>query len=276
MAENQSDFPNVKDDLAQLAPYLEGDYLAQLGLELLPAERIIGLLSASKYDKDYGIQYGGDAWHSPRDISYGKERSDHDRLAIHALKLQGKDPSVILDKEGRVIDYIAYLQNSKDDRLSALAHELRHVGDEYLARQMHVDDSPSPASGLGSNDPTSFAKTLGEDYIRLVDIYHRENRGVGSPPRGDLGKKIEAEALRKGIAARYKGDPFSDVRYLINRRLPVGRVMRHPVQDVAKRELERIRLKKAERGAGEEVLRSADVGTQKESSASVTPSAIQS
>ena len=256
----------VKQDLKDVIPYIKDNYLAQLGLELLPPERIIHLSNA----------YTTAGWYAPRDISYDKPGRGY-KFTSRELENLGINPADILeDEEGNRLNVLAYggikpnrteselssidtrkLKNpwefesekigrnlTKEERqvrkLSTLAHELTHVGDVAISRF------------LGPDDDIEMDKDLGELYTRLLDIRNRD-RGLG---KFSTHAPYESKAVWSGVKPRYPGDPFStSVRKpkspTNKRRLErldpedfEKAILNHPAQDAAKRMLESIRKRK--------------------------------
>ena len=256
----------VKQDLKDVIPYIKDNYLAQLGLELLPPERIIHLSKA----------YTDAGWYAPRNISYDEPGRGY-KFTSRELENLGINPADILeDEEGNRLNVLTYggikpnrteselfsidtrkLKNpwefesekigrnlTKEERqvrkLSTLAHELTHVGDVALSRF------------LGPDDDIEMDKDLGEYYTRLLDIRNRD-RGLGKFSTNPL---LESRAVWSGVKPRYPGDPFStSVRKpkspTNKRRLErldpedfEKAILNHPAQDAAKRMLESIRKRK--------------------------------
>ena len=256
----------VKQDLKDVIPYIKDNYLAQLGLELLPPERIIHLSNA----------YTTAGWYAPRDISYDKPGRGY-KFTSRELENLGINPADILeDEEGNRLNVLTYggikpnrteselssvdtrkLKNpwefesekigrnlTKEERqvrkLSTLAHELTHVGDVAISRF------------LGPDDDIEMDKDLGELYTRLLDIRNRD-RGLG---KFSTHAPYESKAVWSGVKPRYPGDPFStSVRKpkspTNKRRLErldpedfEKAILNHPAQDAAKRMLESIRKRK--------------------------------
>ena len=264
----------VAADIADLGPYLEGNYLAQLGLDSLPLDRIFEI-----------GQYNQAGFYAPRDATYRDSANDYDRVAFREMLKKGRDPSALFDPKLRgtgrrsLRDYLGYStpdRSSRDtfvepfdtkvgggfsrsrgvfprpkqeefldrdlteeearrDKLSVLAHELTHAGDVALTRTLQVDDEPYRAE-----------RDLGENYTRLVDIMNRD-RGLGTL-QSDLGREYEGVAVSKGIGPRYLGDPFEtsvrkDGWFNSRERLAPKdfekAVLGHPAQDAAKEELYR-------------------------------------
>lgn len=262
----------VAADIADLGPYLEGNYLAQLGLESLSPDRIFELKG----------KYNTAGFYSPQDAS-ARRLSKSDRFALEEMVAQGRDPSGLFDPSLRGVvsnplkDYLSYSypdassgdtyvepfdtkigsrfsrpgeefprpkeeeyldrdlteEESRRQALGTLVHELTHAGDVALTRTLQVDDEPYNAG-----------RDLGENYARLVDIMNRD-RGLGTL-QSKLGREYEGVAVSKGIGSRYIGDPFeTSVRKdgFFNRRERLDpedfekAVLNHPAQDAARREL---------------------------------------
>lgn len=265
----------VAADIADLGPYLEGNYIAQLGLESLPLDRIFEI-----------GQYNSAGFYMPQDASYDDVMTSYDRGAAAEMLKKGRDLSALLIPElggtgtRPLRDYLGYATPDRSSRgkyvtpfdtkvgsrfsrpgeefprpkeeeyldrdlteeearrhkLSVLAHELTHAGDFALSRTLQADDYVG--------DPESRPPTLGEDYTRLTDIMNRD-RGLGTL-QSKLGREYEGVAVSKGIGSRYIGDPFeTSVRKdgFFNRRERLDpedfeeAVLNHPAQDAARREL---------------------------------------
>jgi hypothetical protein len=284
-------------DLADLGPYLEGNYIAQLGLDSLPLDRIFEI-----------GQYNQAGFYIPRDATYRDRANDYDRIAFREMLKKGRDLSALFDPKLRgtgrrsLRDYLGYStpdRSSRDtfvepfdtkvgggfsrsrgvfprpkqeefldrdlteeearrDKLSVLAHELTHAGDVALTRTLQVDDEPYRAE-----------RDLGENYTRLVDIMNRD-RGLGTL-QSVLGREYEGVAVSKGIRPRYLGDPFeTSVRKdgffnSLERLDPEDfekAVLSHPAQDAARRELFRRMAERTPTGGyaeGGEVPRSVGI-----------------
>jgi hypothetical protein len=224
----------IAADIADLGPYLEGNYLAQLGLESLSPERIFELKG----------KYNTAGFYSPQDAS-ARRLSNPDRFALKEMIAQGRDPSALFDpslrgvvsnplkaylsysypdvssgdmyvepfdtkvgggfsrpgeefprpKEEEYLDRDLTEEESRRQALGTLVHELTHAGDVALTRTLQADDEPYNAG-----------RDLGENYARLIDIMNRD-RGLGTL-QSELGRQYEGRAVSKGIQARYIGDPF--------------------------------------------------------------------
>ncbi len=262
----------VEEDISDLGPYLEGNYLAQLGLESLSPDRIFELKG----------KYNTAGFYSPQDAS-ARRLSKSDRFALEEMVAQGRDPSALFDPSLRGVvsnplkDYLSYSypdassgdmyvepfdtkigsrfsrpgeefprpkeeeyldrdlteEESRRQALATLVHELTHAGDVALTRTLQADDEPYNA-GRG----------LGENYARLIDIMNRD-RGLGTL-QSELGREYEGRAVSKGIGSRYIGDPFEtsvrkDGFFNARERLDPEdfeeAVLNHPAQDAARREL---------------------------------------
>lgn len=256
----------VAADIADLGPYLEGNYLAQLGLESLSPERIFELKG----------KYNTAGFYSPQDAS-ARRLSISDRFALEEMTAQGRDPSGLFDPSLRGVvsnplkDYLSYSypdassgdtyvepfdtkiageefprpreeeyldrdltkEESRRQALGTLVHELTHAGDVALTRTLQADDEPYNAG-----------RDLGENYARLIDIMNRD-RGLGTL-QSELGREYEGRAVSKGIQGRYIGDPFEtsvrkDGFFNTRERLDPEdfeeAVLNHPAQDAARREL---------------------------------------
>ena len=287
----------VAADIADLGPYLEGNYIAQLGLDSLPLDRIFEI-----------GQYTDAGFYSPRDATYRDSANDYDRAAFREMLKKGRRLSALFDPKLRgtgrrsLRDYLGYSTPDRSSRdtfvepfdtkvgggfsrsrgafpgpkqeefldrdlteeearrhkLSVLAHELTHAGDVALTRMLQVDDEPYRAE-----------RDLGENYTRLVDIMNRD-RGLGTL-QSDLGRKYEGRAVSKGIGPRYLGDPFeTSVRKdgffnSLERLDPEDfekAVLSHPAQDAARRELFRRMAERTPTGGfaeGGEVPRSVGI-----------------
>ena len=296
----------VAADIADLGPYLEGNYLAQLGLDSLPLDRIFEI-----------GQYNQAGFYIPRDATYRDRANDYDRIAFREMLKKGRDLSALFDPKLRgtgrrsLRDYLGYSTPDRSSRdtfvepfdtkvgggfsrsrgvfprpkqeefldrdlteeearrykLSVLAHELTHAGDVALTRTLQVDDEPYRAE-----------RDLGENYTRLVDIMNRD-RGLGTL-QSVLGREYEGVAVSKGIGPRYLGDPFeTSVRKdgffnSLERLDPEDfekAVLSHPAQDAARRELLRRMAERTPTGGyaeGGEVPRSVGI----ENSVTITPS----
>lgn len=262
----------VAADIADLGPYLEGNYIAQLGLESLPLDRIFEI-----------GQYNKSGFYVPQDATFADRMIDYDTVAFAEMLKKGRDLSALLNPELRgtgrrpLRDYLGYTtpdassgdwfvepfdtkvgsrfsrpgeefpipkeeeylnrdlteEESRRAALTILTHELTHAGDDELTRTLQVDDEPYNASHL-----------LGENYTRLIDIMNRD-RGLGTL-QSKLGREYEGVAVSKGIGSRYIGDPFeTSVRKdgFFNRRERLDpedfeeAVLGVPAQDAARREL---------------------------------------
>lgn len=223
----------VEADIAALGPYLEGDYLAQLGLDTLSPDQIVKL--ANKYNVA--------GYYSPQDIvSNPRQPSSYDRVTISEMLEAGRDARALIDPRAndprldRIKAHLAYSfptylpeAEARREGLATLAHELRHAGDAHLTRSLGPDDEPSLHS-----------RGMGENYVRLLDVMMRD-RGV-SPAENERFKKSESDAVKAGIQPRYIGDPFGvEVTRAGGERLDPKafeeRVLNHPVQDAARRAL---------------------------------------
>ena len=265
----------VAADIADLGPYLEGNYIAQLGLESLPLDRIFEI---GQYDKA--------GFYMPQDASYDDSMTSYDKGAAAEMLKKGRDLSALLIPEfggtgtRSLRDYLGYATPDRSSRgvfvepfdtkvggglsrprgafprpkqeeflnrdlteeearrhkLSVLAHELTHAGDTALSRTLQVDDD------VGG--PESRPPTLGEDYTRLIDIMTRD-RGLGTL-QSKLGREYEGVAVSKGIGSRYIGDPFEtsvrkdgffNTRERLDPKDFEKAVLGIPAQDAARREL---------------------------------------
>jgi hypothetical protein len=262
----------VEEDIADLGPYLEGNYIAQLGLDSLSPDRIFEI-----------GQYTDAGFYTRRDATYGDSANDYDRVAFREMLKKGRDLSALFDPKLRgsgrrsLRDYLGYAAPDRSSRdtyvepfdtkvgggfsrpgeefprpkqeefldrdlteeearrhkLSVLAHELTHAGDVALTRTLQVDDEPYNAR-----------RALGENYTRLIDIMNRD-RGLGTL-QSELGREYEGRAVSKGIGSRYIGDPFEtsvrkDGFFNTRERLDPEdfekAVLGIPAQDAARREL---------------------------------------
>jgi hypothetical protein len=262
----------VAADIADLGPYLEGNYIAQLGLESLPLDRIFELKG----------KYNTAGFYSPQDAS-ARRLSISDRFALEEMTAQGRDPSSLFDPSLRGVvsnplkDYLSYSypdassgdtyvepfdtkigsrfsrpgeefprpkeeeyldrdlteEESRRQALGTLVHELTHAGDVALTRTLQADDEPYNAG-----------RDLGENYARLIDIMNRD-RGIGTL-QSDLGREYEGRAVSKGIQGRYIGDPFEtsvrkdgffNTRERLDPKDFEKAVLGIPAQDAARREL---------------------------------------
>jgi hypothetical protein len=262
----------VEEDIADLGPYLEGNYLAQLGLESLSPDRIFELKG----------KYNTAGFYSPQDAS-ARRLSKSDRFALREMIAQGRDPSALFDpslrgvvsnplkaylsysypdassgdmyvepfdtkigsrfsrpgeefprpKEEEYLDRDLTEEESRRQALATLVHELTHAGDVALTRTLQADDEPYNA-GRG----------LGENYARLIDIMNRD-RGLGTL-QSKLGREYEGRAVSEGIGSRYIGDPFEtsvrkdgffNARERLDPEAFEKAVLSIPAQDAARREL---------------------------------------
>jgi len=261
----------VEEDIADLGPYLEGNYIAQLGLESLPLDRIFEI-----------GRYTDSGFYVPQDATYANKLIDYDKVAFVEMLKKGRDPSALLNPELRGTgrrafrDYLGYTtpdvslgdkyvepfdkkvgggfsrgggfpipkeeeylnrdlteEESRRAALTILTHELTHAGDDELTRTLQVDDEPYNAS-----------HQLGENYTRLIDIMNRD-RGLGTL-QSKRGREYEGVAVSEGIGSRYIGDPFEtsvrkDGFFNTRERLDPEdfekAVLGIPAQDAARREL---------------------------------------
>lgn len=254
----------IARDIADLGPYLEGNYLAQLGLEVVPPERIVEL------KKRYNVA----GFYSPQDIS-STGRDSYKRAAVLEMLGQGRDARKLYGDPGVRKDVLAYSypdvserdlfvepfdekvgsrlsgsdfpipkkeeyidrdlteEEARQEGLATLIHELTHAGDVALTRMQQVDDEPYRAG-----------EDLGENYARLIDIMSRD-RGLGSF-QTEAGRQLEGRAVSQGLQGRYFGDPFvTRVRKsgFFNRRERLDpedfekAVLSVPAQDAARREV---------------------------------------
>lgn len=258
----------IAEDISDLGPYLEGNYLAQLGLEVVPPERIVEL------EKRYNVA----GFYSPQDISR-TGRDPFKRVAVLEMLRQGRDARKLYGDPGVRKNVLAYSypdvssgrgfvepfdkkvgnrfqppgeefppptleefldrdltrEEARSKALGTLVHELVHAGDIALTRNLQVDDD------VGF--PNIASRQLGENYTRLVDIMNRD-RGLGIL-QSPVARELEGRAVAKGIG-RYFRDPF-ETRVLksgfFNRRERLDpeefekAVLSHPAQEAARREL---------------------------------------
>ena len=265
----------VAADIADLGPYLEGNYMAQLGLETLSPDRIFEI-----------GRYPDSGFYAPQDATLPDKADYYDNLAFREMLKRGRNLSALFDPEltgtkaNPLRNYLAYsypdrasgdmfvepfdtelgnrysrdnFPKPKEDEyldpylteeearkhaLGVLSHELTHAGDSALTRTLQVDDD------VGG--PESKSRSLNENYARLLDIMIRD-RGLGML-QSPLGRQYEGKAVASGIKPRYPGDPFStsvrkDGWFNSRERLAPKdfekAVLGHPAQDAARRELYR-------------------------------------
>ena len=233
---------DVQKDIDDLAPFLEDNYLAQLGLDSLSLDQIFRISDT----------YNAAGFYSPRIGTIGKgyqmKRSDQ-KAAVKELRKRGRDPFGLVDpslKDTGVSafkEFVGYSfptpsdglegpeltrlqkrrgrkyteEESRQAGLATLAHELGHAGDIYLTRMLGVDDDigQDDLRGYEVDDdvrrdysgPPLFEEDMGEDYARLMDIVQRD-RGL-APAQSPTQKDFEGRAVRRGVPSRYEGDPFA-------------------------------------------------------------------
>jgi len=69
----------VAADIADLGPYLEGNYIAQLGLESLPLDRIFEI-----------GRYTDSGFYVPQDATYANKLIDYDKVAFVEMLEKGR------------------------------------------------------------------------------------------------------------------------------------------------------------------------------------------
>lgn len=234
---------DVQKDIDDLAPFLENNYLAQLGLDSLSLDQIL------RIDDTYNAA----GFYAPRDGTIGKGyemKRSAQKAAVNELRERGRDPFGLVDPSlkdtgiSAFKDFVGYSfptpsdgsegpeltplqerhgrkyteEESRQAGLAVLAHELGHAGDYYLTRMLGVDDDigdDPDLSGYEIDDdvqrdysgPGVFEEDMGEDYMRLLDIVQRD-RGL-SPAQSPTEKSYEGPAVMRGIPSRYEGDPFA-------------------------------------------------------------------
>ena len=234
---------DVQKDIDDLAPFLEDNYLAQLGLDSLSLDQIL------RIDDTYSAA----GFYAPRIGTIGKGyemKRAAQRAAVNELRERGRDPFGLVApslKDTGVSafkDFVGYSfptpsdgsegpeltrlqkrrgrkyteEESRQAGLATLAHELGHAGDIYLTRMLGVDDDIGDDPDLRGYEidddvqrdysgPGVFEEDMGEDYMRLLDIVQRD-RGL-SPAQSPTEKSYEGPAVRRGVPSRYEGDPFA-------------------------------------------------------------------